>query len=158
MRLDLNKLLCERERHRSTNKHRPYRRMKKFQPHLDPDGDIHAKKQEGMRWRYGWDGKDFNENLSPLRGQIRKALGKRFDKFYSELCKVFDKRSVINQHILLHLDQELERKDVFVGKDGRLWVHHLYGSDVPIWKSGVEYFVDPRNGIIRRNKYYNRSR
>lgn len=152
MRTDLNKLLCERERRRSTNNHRPYRRAKKFAPDLDPvDGGKAG--QEGMSFRYGYDGKDFNENLTPLYGQVRKAVGKPWDKFYSELCKVFDKRSVINQHILGHLNDFVERN--VYEKNGKLYINREYGfeKDTPLEESFCEFYVGPHDGIIKRNKH-----
>lgn len=150
MRTDLNKVLCERERRGANRNHRPYRRMKKFAPDLDPvDGGPAG--QEGMTYRYGRDAKDFDEHLSPLYGQIRKAVGKPWNKFYSELCKVFDKRSVINQHILGHLRDFCE-KDLYE-KDGKLYVKSQIMSDLPLEEARCDFYVDPKDGIIKKNKH-----
>ncbi len=155
MRADLNKLLCERERVGHSDKYKHYRRLKKFNPAPGEEGE-NLPFTEGTKHRYGYDGKSFNENLSPLRGAIRANLGKRWDTFYSDLCKNFDKRSVINQHILQHLFQYVER-EVYI-EDGELWVRqgqYSRSGDVKLRDSRyTEYFVDPRDGIMKKNKWY----
>ena len=153
MRSDLNKLLCEHERYGSKRGYKEVRRDRTFDLY-DEDGPIG--RREGMRWRYKfhWNEKEFGENLNPLYGIVHKNVGRKWDDVYSELCKVFDTRSVINQHILFHLDQMLEIKDVFVGEDGDLWIRNNYSGNRPLKDSGSEYYVDPRDGILYRNQAY----
>lgn len=154
MRADLNKLLCERERLGHTKSYKDVRRNKKFDA-ADDDGALHSR--ESMKHRHVRHGepKSFNENLNPLWGQVRKAVGRPWNKFYSDLCKNFDKRSVINQHILEHLMQYVET-DVHV-KDGELYFRNNYSGDVPLKRDTfTEFYVDPRDGILKRNKNYKR--
>jgi hypothetical protein len=150
MRSDLNKQLCEHERSGSENSFRQRRRDRTFQ-YQDPDGED-ARFHESMTLRYTNDRKSFNENLSPLKGQVRKAIGRPWNKFYSEFCQVFDKRSVINQHILQHLEDFVCTK-VYVGRDNELWVKR-YGSPELLDGSSIEIYVDPRDGIIKKNRGY----
>ncbi len=151
MRADLNKLLCERERrggmYRSFG---PYRKAKKFAVEIDTEEGGDAG-HESMTRRYGYDGKEFNENLNPLRRQLQKAIGRRWDAFYSELCRVFDKRSVINQHILQHLYDYCER-NVYL-RDKELWVRGKYGHDKPLKNESCDFYVDPRDGLIKANSF-----
>lgn len=149
MRQDLNKQLCERERRGSRYSFHSRRHAKKFAP--DAEGEAPAR--EGIKFRYGYDDKSFNENLNPLRGIVRKAVGRPYSKFYSDLCKVFDKRSVINQHILGHLDDFLTpARDLFFDANDVLMVQGRYtGTDYPF---DGEFYVDPRDGIIKRNRRY----
>lgn len=162
MREDLNKLLCERERPRSYDHYCNYRNLERFNslhdvPYDDEDfaepfTGIGSGSRESMKYRYGWDSKSFNENLNPLWGVIRKNVGRKWDKVYSELCQVFDKRSVINQHILTHLFQTVEINVVV--EDGELWVTQRYRSaPVQLRDSDVEYYVDPRDGILKFNAH-----
>ena len=151
MRSDLNKLLCERERPGSRNKFKNFRNLKSFK--IDENGD-NQPAQEGMKHRYGYDRKPFNENLNPLYGIIRKAVGRPWDKFYSELCETFNMRSVINNHILEHLYDYVNAKGVFVGDDGKLWVRDRWSRTEPLANSRFEFYVDPRDGIIKKNKHY----
>lgn len=142
MRQDLNKLLCERERSGSSRKFKYVRRKKAF------NGE-NNRAYEGMKLRHNE--KQFSENLNPLRGAIRKAVGKRWDTFYSELCEVFNMRSVINQHILQHLESEIVI-DTYV-EDGVIYERDKYGNTTPVSMSYSDYIVDPRDGIIKKNKW-----
>jgi hypothetical protein len=155
MRTDLNKQLCERERHGHRYGFKNVRRRKSFAS-FGEDGE-NLRPREGMRLRYvvAGDTKEFSENLSPLWGQVRKAVGQRWDRFYSELCLHFDMRSRINQHILQHLKGFCEREDIVL-KDGELYLRGRgrWSDDIPLRGSWVEYYVDPRDGIIKRNKHF----
>lgn len=157
MRADLNKQLCERERIGHSRHYGEVRNLKDFNPRAGDEGEnLPAREPMKARYRMGWgnDQKQFNENLNPLWGNVRKAVGKPWDKFYSELCKNFDKRSVINQHIIQHLEQFVEIKDIYVGDDGELYVRNPYGQDEAIKSGRTEYYVDPRDGILKLNKHY----
>lgn len=151
MRTDLNKQLCERERIGHRDCYKPFRKLKKFN-RADEDGPVGGR--ESMKHRYGYDDrKQFNENLNPLKGIVRKAVGRKWDKFFSELMKNFDTRSVINQHILEHLYSYIET-ETFLDEDGNVMVRGRYRQNAePIKGSNTEIFVDPRDGIIKRNKW-----
>ena len=154
MRSDLNKQLCERERQGHDRKYRDVRRLRVFDI-KDPDGTpVGGKESMKTRHNIGWNRKSFNENLNPLWGAVRKAVGRPWNKFYSELCENFDKRSVINQHILDHLFQYVEVDTIFIGEDGQLWVRNTYRAPSLLKDSGTEYYVDPRDGILKHNKHY----
>jgi hypothetical protein len=155
MRKDLNKLLCERERVGHSDHYGYYRRSKRFDGQHDVEDTnelftgVGSGHRESMTARHGT--KSFNENLNPLYGFIRKSLGKKWDKVYSEICEVFDKRSVINQHILIHLFQYVET-NVRVGTDGKLYVLREYTNEyIPVGETSTEYYVDPRDGILKYN-------
>ena len=157
MRDDLNKQLCERERRGSWRRFGHVRHNKKFAVR-DPEN---TPAREGMKFRASATSneKEFNENLNPLLGQVRKAVGRPFDKFYSDLSKTFDKRSVINQHILGHLDDFLCR-DLYFDRDGVLTRHGRYGAvDRPLTEyTSIEFYVDPIDGIIKRNRNFARGK
>jgi hypothetical protein len=157
MRDDLNKQLCERERRGSKNKFKSARRVKAFNT-VGEEGEL-LSSHESMTERHnlGWGRKSFNENLNPLYGAVRKAVGRPWNKFYSELCQTFDMSSVINKHILQHLEWYVE-KELYVGEDGFIWVRRQYSrGDVLLKDSGVEFYVDPRDGILRRNKWLDKN-
>ena len=86
------------------------RRMREF------SGDD-APMREGIRRRYevGGGRKEFGEFLSPLKGQVRRACGRRYDAFYGDLCRNFDEHPH-QQPPPQHLDQYLiPPKKIFVG-------------------------------------------
>lgn len=160
MRPDLNKLLCEHERYRSWDSFHNYRHDREFERELndrydddEPFGGVSNGFRESMKARYvrSWNEKEFGENFAPLWGFIRKSVNRPWNDVYSELCSVFDKRSVINQHILTHLDDFVEHKDVYEGEDGKLYVRNSYGPSHLLGNTGTEYYVDPRDGILKLN-------
>lgn len=155
MRDDLNKQLCERERRGSRMKYRSVRHKKKHDLPLDEEGE-NTRSRESMTFRYD-NTKSFNENLKPLYGAVRKAVGRRWDTFYSELCQAFNMRSVINQHILQHLEWYCERNVVI--QDGQLFVREYPSFPLtPLRESKrTEFYVDPRDGIIKKNKWFRKS-
>lgn len=165
MREDLNKQLCERARHHHDSHYGESRRNRHLDEKLNDmyEDDVPAATfasggaREGMKRRYHWDWtqKSFNEHLSPLYGNIRKAVGRKWDDFYSELKTNFDVRSVINQHIIEHLYDRIAVNEVSVDDDGELMVKRAYSQQrEPLRGSQFEFFVDPRDGIIKINKHY----
>lgn len=170
MREDLNKVMCESGRRGGSEFHEHRKDKEKFDDLYEDFDDDQPHKGDSSRGRVGirsskiyWNGrKQFDEHLSPLRGIIRKNVGRPWNKVYGELCKVFDKRSVINQHILIHLDQYVETKRIVVRGDKLFYQDtrsYRWNGDapaealVPIRESGLDWFVDPRNGILRENKH-----
>lgn len=159
MRNDLNKLLCEHERRGSGKSFGYYRHKKGFVPNADGDNVAMRESISRKNRRWGGDCKEFGEFLSPLKGQVRKYFGKRYDAFYSDLCRNFDISRPINAHLMQHLDQYLiPMRDLYLGGDGRVWVRRAYADDYrlnegPRWGHGPEFYVDPRDGIIKRVKY-----
>jgi len=152
MRSDLNKVICEKERRRSSDSYRLVRHKKGVK--FDPDEESQPIRQ-GMRHPYGWDTKDFGEHLSPLYGQIRKAVGRRFDDFYGELCRNFDMSTVQNRHILQHLYDRFE-KDCYI-RNGEIYVgptRFRCGGWRLRDQRNTEWYVDPRDGIIRKNPWF----
>ena len=158
MRSDLNKQLCERERHRSWDKHHDYRHDKDFTHSRDDEfEDLPTREGMSIRYKQAWRGKEFNENLTPLKGLIHKNVGQHWDKFYSELCKNFNMNSVINKHILEHLYGYIEVNTCEI--DGEIYYRAYNSSLSPIKdKYGPEYYVHPRSRQIILNKHYRTTR
>lgn len=151
MRKDLNKLLCEHERHRSSSSFHSVRHNKHF--NVIEEDSVAPFESMTKRHNIGWNRKDFGENLNPLFGAVRKAVGTKWNDFYSELCQKFDMRGVINAHILQHLYDYI-CKDAYIGKDGQIYVPKYYLGDEPLSESRFEFYVDPRDGLIKKNKHY----
>lgn len=160
MREDFNKLLCERERRGSRNKFANVRNIKRFTNSKDNDEFSDLPDREGMKTRhnYNYRRKEFNENLNPLKGFLNARVGKKWDKVYSEICATFDKRSVINQHILVHLFDYVNN-EVWMDENRKLFETNLYSyrgpREVPFANNfQSKYFVDPRDGILKKNPNY----
>jgi hypothetical protein len=144
MRQDLNKLLCERERRRSFQKFKPKRMREKESWQKDPES---AETHTTSSRIYGYL-KNFNENLNPLKAQLKKATGRRWDDFYSDMCKNFKRNTTINQHIydhlfsLIHIDCKLNEKGEVIYLLDNEWqvANDIYGI----------YYVHPITNIIHQ--------
>lgn len=152
MKSDLNKQFCERERYLSGNSFTNYRHLKEFNPHLGDEGE-NFPQRESMKLRYnaGWgDGrKGMAPNFRLLQGEIRKAVGKPWNNFYSEFCERFDKRTLIGETSISHLKRIIEQ-DLYE-EDGELFIKNHYRKEA-LKGSSTEFYVDPKDGIIKRNK------
>lgn len=153
MRKDLNKQLCERERLGHDRKFHEVRHARKVK---DADAEEVIGGREGMKRRHiiGGHGetKMFNENLNPLWGVIRKNANRPWNKVYAEFCSVFDKRSVINQHILDHLNDFVAINTY--EQDGEIYIKSRWGRDDTLKGGWQEYYVHPRTGLLLKNPHY----
>lgn len=103
MRQDMGKVITERERHGSD---RPNLKTgcsihwKGF----DADYDLPRYQSSSPSRQYGPEGaKEFTDVLGPLRRWVGKQVGRPWNKVYSEICQVIDKRKVTHAHVLDHL-------------------------------------------------------
>lgn len=153
MRNDFNKILVERERPRSWDHFGNYRHMRG--PRGLDDDEVGGREKMKIRYKLRGYDKPFNENLNPLWGWLRSCVGKKWDKCYSELCKNFDMRGVINAHILQHLYQELE-VNTLVGDKGQVLFHDSgYRSNKgpqPIKLCYKDYYVCPKDGTVKKTQ------
>lgn len=53
--------------------------------------------------------KGFSDFLSPLRGAIRKSIGRPWDDVFGEFCETLDRRGLSGYHIWTHLMWEVGR-------------------------------------------------
>jgi len=137
MRTDMYKVIVERPRSWKSKDKDAHRLRRDF------DGPS----QLGMRAGYGRP--HLNENLNPLQRYLRAQVGRPWDKVYSEIAQTIDRRNTVQQHVYQHLDGFVAVKVAW--QDERL-------VDLDAW-SGVgevsqELYVDPRTGLLRRNKSY----
>lgn len=158
MRHDLNKQMCERERYGSHMGYDDVRNLREFTGELGEELE-NLPTRESMKFRYNhsaYGTKSFNENLSPLYGLVRKNIGRPWDKFFSELCKVFNMNSVINNHILEHLFDVIETKCFM--QDGQPYYQTGYyrgrGAEPVKTESGPQYYVHPLTGVMCKNSKY----
>ena len=158
MRDDFNKLMVERERLGHNMKFADVRNAK-GNASFDEDAvggkeSIHRRRRETFVSR-----KRFNENLNPLKNFLRVNVGKPWDKVYSEICATFDKRKVINNHILEHLFQYVKLEVYIInGKPHELNKYRYRKDegqyDLIEWRSHhyPTYYVDPRDGLLKAPK------
>lgn len=141
MRQDMGKVITERARRGSS---RPSLKTGCSIRWNGFDGDYeHPRRQSASQGRqYGWDGREFTDVLGPLRKWLGKQVGRPWNKVYSEICQVIDKRKVTHAHVLDHLFNWVCRNP-FRDTNG-VWreAGGLYSSP--------EFIVHPRTGLLVR--------
>jgi hypothetical protein len=101
--------------------------------------------RKSMSWNRLWVRKEFTDVLSPVKRWLDKQVGRPWNKAYSDLCQVLDKRKLTHKHVFEHVFQYVER-DVFRGKDGQ-WRSVYTFMHSPL-VSGL--YVNPNTGLLCR--------
>lgn len=94
---------------------------------------------------YGWEEKQFTDVLGPIYKFLNAQVGRPWNKVYSELCQVLDKRKLTHKHVFDHVEMYVERH-VRMGRDGQYYPKNAIFS----WNAVKGLFVCPRTGLIRR--------
>lgn len=158
MREDIAKVIVERprlgSRSRSSDDPKGYNRKRYGKDYILED--LPQKESMSARRRYGWDAKELNENLSPLRRFLEKNVGRPWDKVFSELSEHIDLNSTVKRHIWQHVFDFVE-KNTFMGDDGKVWVHSGYGSgDHPLeakqYYTRAHLYIHPKDGLLKKVK------
>jgi hypothetical protein len=105
--------------------------------------------KRGARLRGGY--KALNENLAPLKRFLNAQVDRPWDKVWSEICANLKPSNTVQQHVRDHIPDFVAIKTRL--KDGEVWVHERF-SPVRLKDSYVRLYVDPKIGILRRNKYW----
>jgi len=97
----------------------------------------------------------FSDHLGPLRRFLEAQVGRPWNKVWSEVCADLDRRSTVQQHVRDHvLDFVATRTE---SCDGDVWVQEL-GTRKRLRDSRLRLYVDPRTGILRRNRHWRSER
>lgn len=138
MRTDMKKVLTERPRSGSAKSYRNVRQR-------ENRGDLeNLPSHRGIRKPYGWDTKEFNDLVGPLRRYLYGCVGRKWDDVWSEICQTISSDSVVGDHLRQHVGFEFDRNIVVV--DDKVYAIGYNGLRTP-WR----LYVDPRDGLI----YYN---
>ena len=94
--------------------------------------------------------KSFGENLSYLPRFLKANVGRKWNDIYSDICKNFDRRSTVNDHIFQHLfDYFVEAKNV-ITQGGELYEKTPWGGPVLLQRRGnKDLYVGPGDGILK---------
>lgn len=149
MRDDMFEVIIERPRHKSRARFpRKFRRRDAVATRHDPE-------RLGFAAGIGLVDKSLNENLAPLRRYLERQIDRPWNKVWSEISAKLRPDSTVQQHVRDHVEDFVAIK-TFV-KDGAIWTAgsgRFYSRPHPLKESGAKLFVDPRSGLLRRNKYY----
>jgi hypothetical protein len=149
MRDDMFEVIIERPRHASRARFpRKLRRRDAAATRHDPE-------RLGFITGIGMTDKSLSENLSPLRRYLERQVDRPWDKVWSEISAKLKPDSTVQQHVRDHVADFVATK-TFV-KDGVVWAAgdgRFYSRPEPLKENRARLFVDPRSGLLRRNKYY----
>lgn len=153
MRSDMAKVVTERPRRGSRNKsNKTGKTLSKDEivdmGYADDDSGPEAdsgptRTKVSRRGQYGWNAKDFSDLLGPLRGFLKKQVGRPWNKVHSELCQHLDRRSVSGSHIWDHVKWEVEQNCHMDGKKVMAFLRYWRGAE-PV--SGL--YVHPVSGLL----------
>jgi hypothetical protein len=151
MRKDLAQLIVETPRHNTGEFFKVHRRKAKQDLDLAPT-------KQGMRRPY-LERKEFGDYLSPLKGVLRKNVGRPWDKVFSELNSALQGGGTVVEHVKVHLRGYIELSPVFInGKPHTTPPYFAFGSGMegpqPLNNT---FYVDP-HGILRHAKARPRKR
>jgi hypothetical protein len=154
MRHDMYEIIIERPRHGSRMGHpRRARRMDaKVATARDPDTLVSKLGMQRGSWNARFS-KSLNENLAPLRRYLERQVNRPWDKVWSEVCENLSPGNTVQQHVRDHIGDFVAYK-TFV-RDGKVLVTSKHGwSPTPLAECRYRLYVDPRTGILRKNKHY----
>lgn len=138
MRKDMGKVLTERARRGSGERNLKTRMSVKWHGE-DGNYDIASKASSSAGRQYGYDKREYNTLIGPLKRYLNDQVGRVWDEVYSEMCATIKKTNAKLRRVFNCLDVAT---DVYLGKDG-LYYEQPYG-----WK--VNLYVDPVTGILSR--------
>jgi hypothetical protein len=160
MRDDMHEVIIERPRWGSRMRHA--RRFGRVDPKRttlrDPDS-LPFHKSMGRAAEENPRPKEFRDLLSPLERYLASQVDRPWDKVWSEICENFKVENPAQRHLRLHV-QDFVAVNTYV-RDGAVWLTSRWGANRPLTAGCTELYVDPRIGILRRNKHhwrYSRSR
>lgn len=153
MREDMHKIAVERPRighDKGEATARCFRREAKQELHMaDYEEDV-LPIRESMKFRSrAGDSlkngrKSFNENLNPIHRWLRSQVGRKWDEVYSELCQRLNRNNVCQNHLLFHIEEDVETK-TFV-ENGYIGVNSYFG---PASIGPNTFYVHPLDGTLR---------
>src|SRR5690349_3859492 len=144
MRSDMSKVIVERPR-RGAGWSRKGRTLRADDLELS-ESDLRAQARQRALT------KNLNENLAPLRRYLDRQVGRPWDEVWSEICANLKATSTVQQHVRDHVPDFVAIKTSL--RDGAIQVHERY-SPTLLARAHVRLYVDPADGILRRNERYN---
>lgn len=96
--------------------------------------------------------KNLNENLNPLRRFLQSAVGRPWNKVYSEVAENLKVTSTVQQHVRDHLEDFVAIKTRM--KAGVVMAAQRFGGERTLEDDHHRFYVHPRTGLLRENPHY----
>src|SRR5262245_16613941 len=153
MRDDMHEVIIERPRRGSRMRHD--RRLRRVDPKRtsahDPES-LPFHKGMGRTAEEARNRKEFTDLLGPLKRYLARQVNRPWDKVWSEICANLKAENPAQRHVRLHV-HDFVAVNTSV-RDGAVWLTDRWGGTRPLTAGCTELYVDPRTGILRRNKHY----
>jgi hypothetical protein len=147
MRDDIAKVIVERPRvgGRRDKLSKQYRREVEWRRLREEGREDDSPARESMRFKYGWDRKEFNDFLSPIRGFVRKSVGRPWDDVWSEITAHLSLNSTTQRHVLEHVFDNVELHTI-EQEDGEI----TDSRGLPLRRyRGESFYVCPSTGVLK---------
>ncbi len=145
MRGDMPKLLVERPRRGGSGER--LRRNKTAREDNVALSKVGLKRDAQLRGGF----KSLNENLAPLKRYLEGQVDRPWAKVWSEICENLKPSNTVQQHVRDHIPDFVAIKTSW--RAGEIWVHER-GAPVRLKDSHTRLFVDPKSGLLCRNKHW----
>jgi hypothetical protein len=155
MRSDMSKVVTEAPRHGHGSalrvKHGGRLSRDEIEAAREDDDEIGFPQDSTKHIRRGMhptDYKTFSDVLGPLKGYLRKQVGRPWNTVFSEMSEHLDNRTMSGRHIWTHVYQEVE-VHTYLGADGKVYPcpRWRWVSEKNRWPvSGL--YVHPRTGLL----------
>jgi len=146
MRKDMAQLLVEHPRHNAGELYREHRRIANRDPEEAPT-------KQGMRRPY-FERKEFGEYFAPIKGFLRKNVGRPWDKVFSDLSGSLSGGGAVVDHVKLHVLRDFVIIQPVWEGGVPCYPPHLNSfwrtKPTPITRSRNEGFYVDRLGILRQ--------
>ena len=117
MREDMAKVVTERPRSDRSGA-RIRKRRKRRQNNRQDFESAPFRESTGRHRQYGYEAKEFDDHLAPLRRYLAAQVGRPWDKVFSEICEHLDIKGLAGYHVVKqHLPYEVETK-AYIDDDG----------------------------------------
>jgi hypothetical protein len=119
MREDISKVITECYRIKYEGFRKPDSNPARFGDYRDEDMSYYPKIESMRAHRITGRTFEFGENLNPLLRYITQQNGKHVNDVYSEVKKALNGFGTMNDHVILHLNQYLEKRNFRIASDIR---------------------------------------
>lgn len=111
-----------------------------------PLDELPVHESNSARRIYGYDCKQLNENLSPLRRWLNKQIGRNWDDVWSEICEGLSVHNATTAHVRDHADKYVE-KNCTINEDNVICDSKGIPLGVSFWHR--TWYVDPRDNTLQ---------
>lgn len=109
--------------------------------------DEQEKFQSNARGRvYGYNCKDLNDHLGPLRRWLRSQVGRNWDDVWSEVCENLSVNGVMTKHVRDHVIGYVEQNCI-IDEEGNIC--NSRGEKLFGYYLAKQFYVDPQDNILR---------